>query len=58
MTVGVLCGKREETGDPQRHPGGHSLRIDPEGNPGDHDDYGCWDVDLNDNFEIHDTMYF
>ena len=46
MTVGVLCGKREETGDPQRHPGGHSLRLDPKGNPGHHDYQTGWDVGM------------
>ena len=46
MAVGVLCGKRQEAGDPQRYPGGHSLRLDPKGNPGHHDDQTGRDVGM------------
>ena len=34
----MLGGESEEGGDPQRDPGGDSLRLDPEADPGhDHD---------------------
>ena len=34
----MLGGEGQEGGDPQRDPGGDSLRLDPEADPG-HDDY-------------------
>ena len=46
MAVGVLRRKRQETGDPQRDPSGHSLRLDPKGNPGHHDDQTGRDVGM------------
>ena len=44
LTVGVLGGEGEEGGDPQRDPGGDSLRLDPEADPGHHHDQTGWDV--------------
>ena len=46
MAVGVLRRKRQETGDPQRDPSGHCLRLDPKGNPGHHDDQTGRDVGM------------
>ena len=34
----MLGGESEEGGDPQRDPGGDSLRFDPEADPGHHHD--------------------
>ena len=44
LTVGVLGGESEEGGHPQRHPGRHRLRLDPEADPGHDDDEAGGDV--------------
>ena len=44
LTVGVLGGESEEGGHPQRHPGRHRLRLDPEADPGHHHDQTGRDV--------------
>ena len=44
MTVGVLGGEGEEGGDPQRDPGGDSLWLDPEADPGHHHNQTGWYV--------------
>ena len=36
----------EEGGHGEPDSGGGRRAVDPEGNPGDHYDDGCWDVDL------------
>ena len=40
----MLGGESEEGGHPQRHPGRHRLRLDPEADPGHHHDQTGWDV--------------
>ena len=37
----------EEGGQCETDSGGGGRAVDPEGNPRDHYDDGCWDVDLN-----------
>lgn len=44
LTVGVLGGEGQEGGHPQRDPGGDSLRLDPEADPGHHHDQTGRDV--------------
>ena len=44
LTVGVLGGESEERGDAQGHPGRDSFRLDPETDPGHHDDETGGDV--------------
>ena len=46
LTAGVLGGESEEGGDPQRDPGGDSLRLDPEADPGHHHDQTGRDVSV------------
>ena len=46
LAVGVLGGEGEQGGDPQRYPGRHRLRLDPERDPGHHHDQAGRDVGL------------
>ena len=42
----MLGGEGQEGGDPQRDPGGDSLRLDPEADPGHHHDQTGRDVSV------------
>ena len=44
LTVCVLRGECEETGDPQGDPGGNGLGLDPERDPGHDDNQTSGDV--------------
>ena len=44
MAVCMLSGECEQRRDPQGHPGWDGLGLDPEGDPGHHDDQAGRDV--------------
>ena len=39
LVLHVLRGQGEEAGDPEGDPGGDALGLDPEAQPGHHDDH-------------------